>query len=198
MTSATISDLSTLENTPKAAMPEIKKHLSITALGSHYDTLTHDLVRAIDRRGCEILDCRIMPLGDFFSAALLLAGNWSAMGKMESALPGLAERLGLSIQFRHSKPAATATGYRPYAAEVIAPQHRHLFGEVIGFFTDQGVHIHEAGAQCYQSAMTGADMCNIHLSLQVPMSQRPQTLRDAFMDLCDELHADGLLDPIKT
>jgi glycine cleavage system transcriptional repressor len=32
----------------------------------------------------------------------------------------------------------------------------------------------------------------------VPVSQHPQALREAFMDLCDDLNADGMMDPIKT
>ena len=84
-------------------MPEIKKHLSIVALGRNRDKLARDLVGAIARRGCEISECRITPLGDQFSASMLLRGNWSAMGKMESALPGLAEHLGLAVQFQRRK-----------------------------------------------------------------------------------------------
>lgn len=179
-------------------MPEIKKHLSLVALGTSRDKLAHDLVHAIGRRGCEILECRITPLGDHFAAVLLLAGNWSAMGKMASALPGLAEHLGLSIQFEHTEPSEPARDYRPYAAEVVAPQQPRLLAELMTFFADQGVIVAETSAQTYPSGMTGADMCTAHLSLHVPLHQHPQTLRDAFMDICDELHADGLLDPIKT
>ncbi|HET7315080.1 glycine cleavage system protein R [Salinisphaera sp.] len=179
-------------------MPEIKKYLSLVALGASRDKLAHDLIRAIGRRGCEILECRITPLGDHFSAAVLLSGNWSAMGKMESALPGLAEHLGLSIRFEHTEPAEPPRDFRPYAAEVVAPQQPRLLSELMSFFTEQDVAVVEASVQAYQSGMTGADMCTTHLSLHVPISQHPQTLRDAFMDVCDDLHADGLLDPIKT
>ncbi|WP_423823849.1 ACT domain-containing protein [Salinisphaera sp. SPP-AMP-43] len=178
-------------------MPEIKKYLSLVALGTSRDRLAHDLIRAIGRRGCDILECRITPLGDHFSAALLLAGNWSAMGKMESALPGLAEHLGLVVQFEHTQPAEPARDFRPYAAEIVAPQQPRLLAELTAFFTDQDVAVHEASVQTYHSGMTGAEMCTVHLSLHVPLNQHPQTLRDAFMDVCDELHADGLLDPIK-
>lgn len=179
-------------------MPETKKYLSVVALGAQREQLSRDLITAIAHRGCEISECRITPLGDHFSACLLLAGNWSAMGKMESALPGLAAHLGLSIQYQHTRTAAPQTQYRPYAAEVVAPQQPRLLDELIGFFSDQSVGIHEASVQAYQSSLTGADMCTLHLSLQVPINHHPQTLRDAFMDICDELHADGLLDPIKT
>lgn len=179
-------------------MPETKKYLSIVALGASRDKLAQDLVGAIARRGCEIHECRITPLGDHFSAALLLAGNWSAMGKMESALPGLAEQLGLSIQFQHTRPVDPEPDYRPYAAEVVAPQQPRLLGELVDFFAEQDVRVIEVSAQAYDSGLTGASMCTLHMALQVPLGHHPQTLRDAFMDICDDLHADGLLDPIKS
>jgi glycine cleavage system transcriptional repressor len=179
-------------------MPEIKKYLSIVALGANRDKLARDLVGAIGRRGCEISECRITPLGDHFSASMLLCGNWSAMGKMESALPGLAEHLGLSVQFQHTRPAEPQSDFRPYAAEVVAPQQPRLLAELLDFFTDQGTSVIEVSCQAYDSGLTGAAMCTMHMAVHVPTNHHPQTLRDAFMDVCDDLHADGLLDPIKT
>lgn len=179
-------------------MPEVKKHICLVALGPSRDRLAADLVNAIVRRGCDITECRIIPLGGHFSAALMLTGNWSEMAKMESALPGLADHLGLAIQYDHGRVEVSATDFRPYSAEIIAPQQPRLLGELLDFFCQQGVRVVETNTQVFDSAFTGATMCNIHLALQVPMSQHPQTLRDSFMDLCDDLHADGLLDPIKT
>ena len=179
-------------------MPEIKKYLSIVALGASRDKLAREFMGAVARRGCEIDECRIMPLGDRFSAALLLSGNWSTMGKMESAMPGLAEQLGLSVHCQHARRGEPETQFRPYAAEVVAPQQPGLLNELINFFSDQDTRVVEISAQSYDSGMTGAAMCTLHLALQVPISHHPQTLRDAFMDVCDELHADGLFDPVKT
>lgn len=179
-------------------MPEIRKHLCLVALGANRDRLAADFVNAIARRGCNITDCRITPLGSHFAASLMLSGNWSAMAKMESALPGIAEGLGLTIQYQHGHPNGSAREYRPYSAEIIAAQQPRLLGVLLDFFDSQGVQIVEVSAQDYNSGLTGADMCTVHLALHVPLSQHPQLLRDSFMDLCDELQADGLLDPIKT
>lgn len=167
-------------------------------MAPYRERLAGDLITAVTKRGCEIADCRIAPLGRQFCAALLLTGNWSALGKLESALPGLAEQLGLSVQFAHTEPAAQPGDYRPYAAEIVAPQDSKLMPELLTFFGTQDVPVTEIGAQTYESGYTGAAMCNIHMTLLVPLNQHPQTLREAFMDLCDDLHADGLLDPIKT
>lgn len=179
-------------------MPEIRKHLCLVALGANRDRLAADLVDAIVQRGCNISDCRIMPLGTRFSALLMLSGNWSAMAKMETALPGLAEELDLAIEYQHGHPNNNTGNFRPYSAEIIAPQQPRLLGVLLDFFNSQDVHVIEVSAQDYDSGLTGAHMCTVHLALHVPLSHHPQLLRDSFMDLCDELQADGLLDPIKT
>ena len=73
-----------------------------------------------------------------------------------------------------------------------------LLGELVGFFRGQGARVVEITSQGYDSGYTGGAMCGVHIALQVPMTQHPQTLRESFMDLCDDLHADGMLDPIKS
>ncbi len=179
-------------------MPEVRKHLALIALAPYRERLAADLVEAVEKRGCEVSECHIMPLGQQFSASLLLSGNWSALGKLESALPGLAESLGLEVHAAHTQPTEDATDYRPYAAEIIAPQHGKLLGELLSFFAAQDVRVMEINAQAYESGYTGAALTSINMALHVPLNQHPQTLREAFMDLCEDLHADGLLDPIKT
>lgn len=179
-------------------MPEVRKYLAFTALAPHRDRLALDLVGAIDKRGCEVVECRIAPLGGQFAAAMLITGNWSALGKLDSALPGLAEQLGLQVHAAHTETPDLSSDYRPYTAEVVAPQQPKLVSELVGFFVGQEVQVAEVNAQAYDSGFTGASMCNVHLALHVPLSQHPQTLRESFMDLCDDLHADGMLDPIKS
>lgn len=176
----------------------MRKNLALTALAPDRERLASDLISAVTKRGCEIADCRIAPLGGQFCGALLLTGDWSALGKLESALPGLAEQLGLQVQFAHTEAPAPEGDTRPYAAEIVAPQQRDLLLELLAFFGSQDMRVTEISAQTYQSGYTGAAMCNVHLTLLVPLNQHPQTLRESFMDLCDDLHADGLLDPIKS
>lgn len=178
-------------------MPDTRKYLSLVALAPNNDRLAADLTSAVNQRGCEIVECRLSPLGGHTAAVLLISGDWSALGKLESALPGLAEQMGLLIQSAHSHIDAQASQYRPYVAELVAPQQAKLLYELINFLDNQGVRISEINAQAYESAHTGAGLCNVHMALQIPSDQHPQALRESFMDLCDELQADGMLDPIK-
>lgn len=179
-------------------MAATRKYLSLVALASSNDRLATDLATAVIQRGCDIVECRLCPLGEHTAAMLLVSGNWSALGKFESALPGLAEQMGLLIQSCHTRVESPSGQYRPYVAELVAPQQATLLTELLQFLDGQEVRVTELSAQCYDSAHTSASLCNVHMALQVPLSQHPQTLRESFMDLCDDLHADGMLDPIKT
>lgn len=173
-------------------------YLAITAMGRNRDKLVQKLIKSIVERGCELQDARVHPLGDSLSANFLVSGNWSALGKLESALPGLGEQFELTITAQRTDTTNKHAKSRPYGVEVIAPQQAELLSRVLAFFTEQEVHVNEIVMQNYLSSHTGANMSNLQLMAYIPNKQHPQALRESFMDLCDDLNADGLLDPIKT
>lgn len=172
--------------------------LSISVLAPSRPRITLDLFRAVRERGCDIEDCRLAPVGDRVGATLLASGTWAALGKLETALPNLAQKFEMLVQFSRCAPRGTTPEFRPYAVEVFAPQHADLLVHLLEFFAGQEVDVPEVMTQKYDSQHTGASMCSVHMVVHVPVNQHPQALRESFMDLCDDLNADGLLDPIKT
>ena len=74
--------------------------LSISVLASPRPQLALDLFKAIRERGGEVEDCRIAPVGDRLTANMVVSGNWSALGRLETALPGIAEKLDLQVRFQ--------------------------------------------------------------------------------------------------
>jgi glycine cleavage system transcriptional repressor len=179
-------------------MPENSNLLALIAIGPEREGQVTELVRTILERGCEIVECRLAHMGASLTASLVVTGNWSTLGRLETALPAMAERLSLKLQVQRCTDAVPQNTFRPYAVEVVAPQRIDLLSHLLAFFDEQGVRVREVVTQNYASGYTGADMCNVHLVVHVPVDQHPQALRDAFMDLCDELNADGLFDPIKS
>ncbi len=179
-------------------MPKVQHLLAVSALGPHRDDGAEQFLRAIVDRGGEIADCRIMTLGTSLSLNFLIAGDWSALGRLESALPGLAEQLELHVHFHRTQRHPPHTEQRPYNVELLAPRDATLTLQLMRFFAGHGVGVVELTSQDYESAYTGAEMCNVQMLVHIPLNQHPAALRESFMDLCDELHADGILDPIKT
>lgn len=179
-------------------MPEISNFLALTAYGVEREGQATELVQNILDRGCEIVECRVAHLGTTFTANLIVGGNWSSLGRLETALPTLAERMSLHIHFQRTDTTPPQAKFRPYAVEVVAPRRSELLTHLFSFFESQEVRVREVATQEYASSYTGAAMCNVHLVVHVPVNQHPQALRDSFMDLCDELNADGMFDPIKS
>lgn len=175
-----------------------ERRLAITAIGPSRNGLALSLMNAIIERGCLIIDCRFAPMGECLSLSLLVGGNWSALARLESALPSLATRLGVQIQFESTElKEPDQSGLRPYAVEVIAPAKTELLPRILDFFQTQHLQVSELMSQEYNSSHTGAAMCNLTMVVLMPLDQHPQVLRESFMDLCDELNADGIMDPIK-
>jgi len=172
--------------------------LSISVLAGQRPDIPLELFRAVRERGCEVEDCRFAPIGDRLAANLVVSGNWSALGRLETALPGIATKLELQVRFERCGPRPQYPTLRPYAADVIAPQQPDLLVHLLEFFDGQSVEVAEISTQKYVSSHTGAEMCSVQMVLHVPVSQHPQALRESFMDLCDDLNADGMLDPLKT
>ena len=178
-------------------MPHTQHLLSIAMHVPQRADLSRSLVTEIANRGCNILECRVHPVGDQFAATLLVGGNWSSLGRLETALPAIASELGLTAQCTRSAPRPDDTKMRPYAVEIIAPQEAGLLRDVLDFFRSHESAVVEIVAQHYDAAQTGAALASLQMVVHVPISAHPPALRESFMDLCDELHADGLLDPIK-
>lgn len=179
-------------------MPSNDNYLSISVLARPRPQLALELFRAISERGGEVEDCRLAPVGDLVTANLVVSGNWSALGRLETALPGIAEKLDFQVRFQRCGMREPNPDYRPYAADVIAPQQPDLLVHLLEFFHSQDVEVAEMSTQKYASSHTGASMYNVQMVLHVPVNQHPQALRESFMDLCDDLNADGMLDPIKS
>src|SRR5690606_935854 len=172
--------------------------LTVSAIGKPKGNVPLELFKAIRERGGEVEDCRIAQIGDRLTANLLVSGNWSTLGRLETALPGIAEKLELQVRFERCEARSVNPEFRPYAAEVVAPQDSNLLVNILEFFQHQDVVVVEISTQKYQSTYTGAEMASVQMVLHVPVNQHPQALRESFMVLCDDLNADGMLDPIQT
>ncbi|MDN5873437.1 MAG: amino acid-binding protein [Sinobacteraceae bacterium] len=179
-------------------MPTDDTLLSISVLAHPRPQLSLELFRAINERGGEVEDCRIAPIGDLVSANMVVSGNWSTLGRLETALPGIAEKLDFQVRFQRCKAPDPTPEFRPYAVDITAPQQPSLLVQLLEFFHGQDVLVAEMTTQKYASSYTGAAMSSTQMVLHVPVNQHPQALRESFMDLCDDLNADGMLDPLKS
>lgn len=176
----------------------INTQLLLWAAGPWKDTHLSDLMQALQERRCETYDLRVSQLQEGFAAQMVVSGNWSALGKLETALPAIADKLELQIGATRIPARKARKDFRPFAVELSAPQQPELLPAVISFFEHHGVTVIEAVTQPYDAHLSQSAMLNMQLVLMVPNNAQPPALREAFMDFCDDYNADGIFDPIKS
>lgn len=174
------------------------QQLIICAQGPHRPDLLKILSKAIFDCGGKIADSHITLWGEQVAAIILLSGSWDAIVKIESLLPRLQTQLGLNfITTRTEVPSTSATvNLLPYIVELVALYHPQIVYEIANFFTNYNVSMTDLSIHRY-IATTGSQMLSVKLIIYVPTNISIANLRNDFMDFCDDLNLDGIMDPLK-
>ena len=173
-------------------------YLVLTAVGNDHPGIVDRLSMAIVENGCNIMDSRMTVLGGEFAVLLLIAGKWNALAKLENALNGIKEELDLFIQTKRtemsSQPDKKLLAYR---VEVVAIDHPGIVYQIASFFSAREINIRELVTSSYSAPHTGTPMFSLDMILDVPAHIRIANLREDFLEFCDDLNMDAILEPSK-
>jgi len=185
------------QNNMHSEMAPKKTYLVISALGEDHPGIVNQLSKAILDYGCNIEDSRMTVLGGEFAAMLLVEGKWNTLAKVENALPELGRQLGMSIASKRTGERAPGTNLLPYAVDVVSMDHPGIVNNLAGFFSERSINIEDMSTTTYAAAHTGTPMFSVHMTVGIPAEIHIATLREEFMDYCDGLNLDAVLEPLK-
>ena len=172
-------------------------YLVISAVGGDRAGIVDELSRTILESGCNIEDSRMTVLGGEFAMILLVSGKWNNIAKLEPLLPALESRLGLTLIARRTEPPAPRRDLLPYAVDVVALDHPGIVHNLANFFSTRQINIQDLVTSSYAAAHTGSPMFSVHMTVEIPADMHIATLRDEFMDFCDQLNLDAVMEPVK-
>lgn len=175
----------------------MKNYLVISALGEDRVGLVSELARVVMDSNCQIVDSRIAVLGSEFVAMLLIYGNWNTLAKLEVQLTRLEQTLGLTITVKRTEGQKPRNEVLPYAIEVIALEQRNIVHSLTHFFASRAISIEEMFTRSYRAPHTGTAMFAVNLTVGIPAKIHIAMLREEFMDFCDELNLDAVMEPVK-
>jgi glycine cleavage system transcriptional repressor len=178
-------------------MATTKTFLVISALGEDHPGIVNALSKAILDQGCNIEDSRMTVLGGEFAAILLVQGKWNTLAKVENALPEIGRHLGMTIISKRTGERATGANLLPYAVDVISMDHPGIVNNLAGFFAERSINIEDMTTSTYAAAHTGTPMFAVHMTVGIPADMHIAGLREEFMDYCDGLNLDAVLEPLK-
>jgi glycine cleavage system transcriptional repressor len=172
-------------------------HLVIAALGEDSTGIIDGISRCILHSGCTVNDSRMAVLGGDFALLLQVSGNWNNIAKLEDQLPGLEERLGLTITSHRTSDRERSRDLLPYGVDVVSLDQPGIVHNLARFFAERQINIQEMVTMSYPAAHTGTPMFSVHLTIEVRASTQIAALREEFMEFCDQLNLDAVIEPVK-
>ncbi len=174
-----------------------KNLLVITALGEDRPGLVASLTEAITQQQCSICESRMSLLGGEFALIMLIEGQWNNIAKLEQTLPGLQEKLKLTLLVKHTEQRINKEKAIPYCVEVLAPDNPGIVHKVTDFFYNRKINIHDLQTDSFNAAHTGTKMFALTITIEIPVSMHISGLREDFLEFGDELNLDAIIEPLK-
>ena len=183
---------------PAVTLVTMKQHLAVSAIGTDRTGIVHELARVISDSGGSISESRMSTMGSEFAMLLLVTGNWHSLAKLETELRKFADGAGLSLHLKRTEPRPARGDWLPYSIDVVCLDQSGIVSGLSGFCSSRGIDIAEVSTRTYPAAHTGAQMFAIQMIISVPSRLHLSHLREEFMEFCDSLNLDAIMEPVKS
>ena len=174
-----------------------ENHLLISAFGKPDSSPLVALSKRISDCGCNLAEARVATLGDELSVLALAQGAWDAIAKLENALGRLDRDGELRLTHFRTNARQPQSTLLPYVVEVIASDKPGVLFQLADFFERQSITIEQLHSTRYRAMQTGADMFSAQITIGIPNTMHIAALRDDFLEFCDGLNLDAIMDPMK-
>jgi glycine cleavage system transcriptional repressor len=185
-----------LSDQPPRPSPN-ENHLLISAYATHPESPLLAVTRRIADSGCNLVDARLSTVGRDVSVTALAVGSWDAVAKLEAMLGRLEREEGYRLVWYRTGPKPLQSDLLPYVIEVIAADKPGILFQLADFFDRQGITIENLHCSRYRAMQTGAEMFSAQITVGIPASMHIAALRDDFLEFCDHLNLDAIMDPMK-
>ena len=183
------------DTTPRPSPNE--NHLLINAYTTHPESPLLSVTRRIADSGCNLVDSRLATVGRDVSMTALATGSWDAVAKLEAMLGRLDREEGLKLNWYRTAAKVSQSNLLPYIVEVVAADKPGILFQLADFFDRQGITIENLQSTRYRAMQTGAEMFSAQVTIGVPSDMHIAALRDDFLEFCDLLNLDAIMDPMK-
>ena len=183
------------DTTPRPSPNE--NHLLISAYTTHPESPLLSVTRRIADSGCNLVDARLATVGRDVSMTALATGSWDAVAKLEAMLGRLDREEGLKLNWYRTAAKVSQSNLLPYIVEVVAADKPGILFQLADFFDRQGITIENLQSTRYRAMQTGAEMFSAQVTIGVPANMHIAALRDDFLEFCDHLNLDAIMDPMK-
>ncbi|WP_199608881.1 glycine cleavage system protein R [Flocculibacter collagenilyticus] len=170
---------------------QTNQQLVITAVGTDRSGIVNQLTSLVSECSCNILDSRMAIFGAEFTLIMFVAGDMSAVSRLESMIPALGVELELlTVTKRTSSQLMVKSGFR-YEIEFSGKDKPGTLSAVTAFLAENSINIMalKSNTQNTISENESFSTTNIEINSQEDIAQ--STIEDEFDALCDSLNVAG-------
>jgi len=169
----------------------------LSVLGTDRSGVVDEITKAILECGGNIDESRMTALGKEFAMLMLVSGNWHTLNKLEASLDKLTTDNDLTVTLKKTDLRDDTNECMPYGVDIVCLDEPGIVFNLANFFASRKIEISELVTRRYAAAHTGAPMFSLQMTISLPGSVHISQLRDEFMEICDQLNLDALLEPVK-
>ena len=169
----------------------------ISAVGSDRTGIVKALTEVILSCNGNIEESRMTALGSEFAMLLLVSGNWATLSKLEKKLETLGKSADLQVSIRQTDSRRPSGDRMPYAVDIVSLDHQGIVYNLASFFATRDIEIADVATRSYAATHTGSPMFAVQMAINVPSAVHIAQLREEFLELCDRLNLDAILEPVK-
>jgi len=175
--------------------------LAITVLGNNQINFIAEILPVVRDCNCNILEIRSSHLGQSAAAYLLIQGNWNQIAKFENNLDNIQKRLEIKIHSlrpdQKDKDKDKSKDCVPYSLETISLDKNSVIESITSFLFDRDIDIEEISGSSYQAPYIQTSVFSTKFIILIPPQLHLLSLREEFLDFCDQSNIDAILEPIK-
>jgi len=162
-------------------------------------TWVNQILYLVAKHQCFVEESRCSVLGTEWGGSLRISGNWNTLAKLEDALTALQnEQPGLWLKFKRSPVLKLTEDHMPYLLQIVAVNTPNLLNDLTLFLVEQDIQLIDFQTDAFKSNYSETKLLNLLMRVHIPATINISELRERFMLLCEDLNADGILEPEKS
>jgi len=174
-----------------------ENYLLLAAIAPQDKSPLMALAKRISECGCVLVESRLSALGTHVSVSLLAVGSWDAIAKLETSTARIERDEAIKVHVHRSGAKPMQTDLLPYLIEVVAADKPGILFQLAEFFAHHGISVESLTSSRFRAMQTGAEMFSSQITIGIPSKTHIAALRDDFLEFCDSLNLDAIMDPMK-
>jgi glycine cleavage system transcriptional repressor len=103
----------------------------------------------------------------------------------------------MTVQLKRTEPRNMAKELLPYAVDVVGLDQPGIINSMSSFLAARQIEIGDVTTRSYVATTTGTPMFSVQMLISIPATVHISALREEFMEFCDQLNVDAIIEPVK-